>query len=177
LTEEVDDVEREVFDACFDAAAADVNWTAVSGPSFRHYLLSLVRDAARRVEDFHRREYGDLPAPGADESDLARRFDLVWARQVMREAATRQKARAMLRGQDAMRRAELLRLRVRHGLDLDAVSRRWKVDPAVLVREERLARGEFDAALREVLAYHCVGDVEAASAEREHLLDALAASR
>lgn len=172
LSEEVDDVVREVFEVCFEAATAGGEESAE--PSFRSHLLRLANDAARRIEEFHEREYGEPAARVPDEAVLELAFDLDWARLVMREAAARQKARAMLAGQDAMRRAELLRLRVRHGLAIEAVARRWKSDTAVLVREERVARGEFDAALRGVLAFHCGDDEEVATAEREHLLDVLA---
>ena len=71
----------------------------------------------------------------SDEDSLSRVFDRAWAKAVVREAAERQAALAAGRGEAAVRRVELLRLRFHEGMPIREIARLWGVDAAVLHHE------------------------------------------
>ena len=75
----------------------------------------------------------------------------------MRQAADRQRTHAKQRGDAALSRIELLRLRFEEELPIREIAKLWQVDAAVLHREYAKAREEFKEALREVVAFHFTG--------------------
>jgi RNA polymerase sigma-70 factor (ECF subfamily) len=164
LIEELDDAVQEVFVECFRMGGVVERADPGRPGGFRAFLYGLVRNVALRFEaDRARRR--DRQAPGdvsaqdvaIDDESLARVFDRVWARSVMREAAARQAEWAEGEGEEALRRVDLLRLRFQEGLPIRVIARRWAVDPAELHHEYARARKEFRAALMEVMAFYHPG--------------------
>ena len=69
-----------------------------------------------------------------------------------------------------MPRVELLRLRFHEGLPIREIARRWGTAAEVLHHEYARARQEFEAALREVVAFHHPGSPEEVEQECSNLL-------
>jgi RNA polymerase sigma-70 factor (ECF subfamily) len=89
-----------------------------------------------------------------DDTGPAKAFDREWARALCREAALAQEAAAGRSGPAAVRRVRLLRLRFHDGLPIREIARRLGEDPDRLHHEYAVARDEFQAALRAVVAFH-----------------------
>src|SRR4029077_13243403 len=119
------------------------------------------------------REPGDLVdpqgIPGREEA-LSRVYDRAWAKAVVREAAERQAVLAAHRGEAALRRVELLRLRFHEGMPIREIARLWGLDAASLHHEYARARQEFRSALRDVIALHHPGSPEEVDRECAQLL-------
>src|SRR5262249_32996974 len=111
----------------------------------------------------------------ADEESLSAAFDRAWAKSLMREAARRQKEQAAGKGEAALRRVELLRLRFHDGLPIRDIARLWGEDAARVHHQDARAREgeESRAALLEVVAFPHPGppaEVERVSGELVALL-------
>lgn len=168
--QEVDDGVQEVFLECFRQGGVLERVDPVHPGGFRSFLYGVARNVALRIEARLARYRRSEPPDGFDpenvaagEPSLSRVFDRAWAASLLREAGTLQAEQAQSKGQEALRRVELLRLRFQEGLPIRAIARRWHVEPAVLHREYAKARQEFKAALLQVLAFHHPGspaDVE-----------------
>ncbi len=174
---DLDDAVQDVFLACFREHGALDRADAARG-GFRPFLAGVVRNVARqhearRARRRERQPLSDLEVAARD-AELARGFDRAWAKEVMRQAAERQAERAAARGEAAVRRVELLRLRFHEGRPIREIARRWQADPAWLHHEYAQARSEFRAALLEVIAFHQPGPAEALEQEAAGLLRALA---
>jgi RNA polymerase sigma-70 factor (ECF subfamily) len=173
LRDELEDAAQAVFVECFrEGGVLDV---AGAGrvPDFRAFLHGVVRNVARRYESRPNRASA-LPADlVADEESQSRLFDRAWARSVMLEAAERQRQHAHERGDEAVRRVELLRLRFEDGLPIRAIAERWSVPASALHHAYALARQEFKAALMEVVAFHQPGSPAEVEREAAALLKAL----
>jgi hypothetical protein len=115
----------------------------------------------------------DLGAIPSGEDSLSHIFDRAWAKAVVREAAERQAVAAAERGDEAVRRVELLRLRFHEEMPIREIARLWGVDSAVLHHEYARARREFLASLRDVVASHRSGSHEAVEDQCAQLLSLL----
>jgi RNA polymerase sigma-70 factor (ECF subfamily) len=91
-----------------------------------------------------------MDAVEASEETLSRAFDRAWVLALVREAVTRQAARAGDAG--AVRRVEILRLRFQEDLPIREIARRLDAEATVLHHEYARAREEFREALLEVVA-------------------------
>jgi RNA polymerase sigma-70 factor (ECF subfamily) len=173
LLSDLDDAAQDVFLACFRAGGALGRADPGRG-GFQPFLYGVVRNVALRYEAGRARRREHPPAGAlevaAREEELSRVFDRAWAKEVMRQAAERQAERAGERGETAVRRVELLRLRFHEGLSIREIARRWQADPARLHHEYAQARQEFRAALLEVVAFHQPGSAEAVEREAADLL-------
>ena len=101
---------------------------------------------------------------------LSQVYDRAWAKSVVREAAERHSALASQRGESALRRVELLRLRFHEGMTIREIARLWGLDAAPLHHEYARARQEFRSALRDVIAFHHPGSPENVDSECAELL-------
>jgi DNA-directed RNA polymerase specialized sigma24 family protein len=179
LLGELDDATQEAFLACFAADGPLAKADPDRPGGFRAYLYGIVRNVARGFERkwAQRRERPtggsvDLEAFEGDDAPLSQVFDRAWAASLLRQAAARQ-ARNAEGDERAKRRVELLRLRFRQDLPIRDIARLWG-EPAARVHEEyRTARGEFLAALQEVVAEHQSGTPAEIEAECARLLDHL----
>jgi RNA polymerase sigma-70 factor (ECF subfamily) len=171
---EIDDALQDVFVECFRSGGVLSRAGSDRVPAFRAFLVGVVRNVARRIE----RGRGPLAFTDAapeDASTLApggfaaaidppsRDVERAWARALVGEARDLLEARGGAADDDARRRVALLELRFQEGLPIREIARRWGADPARLHREYARARGEFRAALFEVVAAHHPGshaDVE-----------------
>jgi DNA-directed RNA polymerase specialized sigma24 family protein len=88
----------------------------------------------------------------------------------MQQAREVMHASALLGGEKALRRYELLRMRFEEGLPVREIAARFREDPSVVHRAYRKARLEFRASLEQAVNYHCAGSVEEVRAESERLL-------
>jgi len=123
LLQDAEDAAQEVFVECFRSALRRTNRDR--GTSFRGFLYGVVRNVARRFEERQatRRERQpesaspaeDLAAEDASLSDV---FDGVWAESVLGKARQHQVERAREKGDGALRRLDLLRLRLEDDLPI-----------------------------------------------------------
>src|SRR5262245_17451439 len=180
LLRELDDTVQEVFIECLrDGGLLDRAQDDRPG-GFRAFLYGAVRNVALRAEAQWARRLArepmdviDLRAVPDREEALSRVYDRAWARAVVREAAERQSAMAAKRGEAALRRVELLRLRFHEGLPIREIARLWGLDAASLHHDYARARQEFRSALREVIAFHHPGSPEDVDRECARLLSLL----
>ena len=181
LRDELDDAMQEVFLDCFRADGALGRVERERDLRFRQFLYGVVRNVALRAE---KKAYGaqrPVESPedlAAEESALqgespSRLFDRSWARSIVQAAADRLESEARQRGETALRRVELLRLRFHEGLPIRAIAERWSVDAAVLHHDFARARKEFESALKAEVAFHLPGSVEEVERECARMLDLL----
>lgn len=112
-----------------------------------------------------------LEALDSDDNSLALAFDRAWAAALLREAGERHLEAARARGQDAVRRHRLLRLRFADDLPIREIARRWDVEAAWLHGPFRQAREEFRRALEDVVREHQEGGPESVDRECSRLLE------
>jgi RNA polymerase sigma factor (sigma-70 family) len=179
LLQELDDTAQEVFIECLRGGGVLESARADWPGGFRAFLYGAARNVALRVESRRARQVqvgrqqADLEAIPSGEDSLSRIFDRAWAKAVVREAAERHKVLAAERGEAAVRRVELLRLRFHDGMPIREIARLWGTDTAVLHHEYARARQEFLSALRDVIASHHHGSPEAVDDECAQLLSLL----
>jgi RNA polymerase sigma-70 factor (ECF subfamily) len=151
---DADDAIQEVFVECFKTGGLLEKVDENRAGGFRAFILGAVRNVARRFE-VQGRVVAQLP-PGLPAADTgpAEAFDRAWARALMREAACTQQESASRTDPAALRRVELLRLRFQEGLPIRAIAKRWEENVEKLHREYAIARKEFRAALRNVVAFY-----------------------
>lgn len=162
LIKEVEDVAQDVFIECFREGGALLKVRPGGGSGgFRAFLHAVVKNVAGRLElkraRRKERQEGsrfDMGAIEADEEHLSMVFDRAWMMGLLKQAVARQQETARDKGEDAVRRVELLRLRFDEGMPIRDIAREWNVDAMHLHREYAKARHEFEAALKEVLAFH-----------------------
>lgn len=179
LEAETEDAVQEVFMACFRTRGALEDVEFVEGGSFRAYFFGVIRNVALRFE----RSRGRLRTRGESacvletvasrEQSCATEFDRAWARTLMREAAEVHRGSARAKGEDASRRAEILRLRFEEELPIREIARRWSVDAARLHHDYAQARAEFVEALREVVKEHLGDSVQDLEGECTRLFELL----
>lgn len=176
--DELDDAAQEVFVECFRPdGALDRSLAGLRG-EFRSFLLGVVRNVALRTEKANA-ERRDSPAwtqihrQPADETRLSEVFDRAWARALVRQAFELQAARAQEKGGEALRRVELLRLRIAEDRPIRTIAKLWGVDAAQLHHQYAAARKDFERALREVVGAQHPDAPERVRSECEALLDLL----
>jgi RNA polymerase sigma factor (sigma-70 family) len=177
---QLEDAVQDVFVDCFRERGALERADPERGARFRSFLFAVVRNVAlrheekraRRKEQQHETGFGDRVA--ADDEALSRVFDRAWAQTIMRRAMQRQADAAAAKGPEALRRVELLRLRFQEGLPIRDIAERWDVDAAVLHRQFRTARAEFQAALVTEVRFHNAGTDAEVHRECASLLELLA---
>jgi RNA polymerase sigma-70 factor (ECF subfamily) len=164
LVDEVDDATQEVFVDFFKEGGALGRLRADEPGGFRAYLFGVVRNAALHAETRRRRRSerseggpADVERIEGDEESASHAFDRAWAIAVVHQARRLQGERAAAAGEDAVRRAELLRLRFQEAMPIRDIATAWGVDAAALHYQFARARREFAAALREVVAAHQPG--------------------
>ena len=181
LLAEIDDAAQEVFVQCFRSDGPLLRADPERPGGFRGYLFGVVRNVARGFERQWRTRRTaqptgsvvDIDAIEAHDEPLSRVFDRAWAAALVRRAASRQAASA--RGDErAQRRVDLLQLRFGQDMPIRDIAASWGEDAARLHAEYRIARREFLAALRHVVAEENPGSPEEVEAECRRLLDHLA---
>jgi RNA polymerase sigma-70 factor (ECF subfamily) len=177
LRRDLDDAIQDVFVECLREGGLLERTRADRPGGFRAFLFGTVRNVALRTEARRARQFTREPADALDpesvpdrEESLSQIFDRAWARSVVREAAERQSSLAERRGESALRRVELLRLRFHEGMPIREIAQLWGVDAAYLHHEYARAREEFRSALREVVASHHPGSPGDVDRECEQLL-------
>src|SRR5262245_8603653 len=180
LIHELDDTVQDVFLECLRDGGLLERAQADRPGGFRAFLYGAVRNVALRVETRRARQLAreaddviDLEAVPGREEALSQVYDRAWARAVVRQAAERQTTLAGQRGEAAVRRVELLRLRCHEGLPIREIARLWDTDAATLHHEYARARQEFRSALCEVVAFHHPGTPEDVDRECMQLLSLL----
>jgi RNA polymerase sigma-70 factor (ECF subfamily) len=181
LVGEIDDAVQEVFVDCFKDAGALERVDPARGPGFRAFLRGVVRNVALRAERSGARRKArpgsaafDADRVATDEDALSTVFDRAWAKAVVRQAAALQVEHARAKGDGALRRVELLRLRFEEGLPVRTIADRWGAEPTDVHRAYARARREFEVALREVVTGVHPGSKEEVRAECLRILRALA---
>jgi RNA polymerase sigma-70 factor (ECF subfamily) len=157
LFQECDDATQEVFVECFRSVLDRARRGETR--SFRAFLYAVARNVARRFEERFRRREERLPSssflenalPANDES-LSDVFDREWAVSLLARARERQILSARQKGDGAMKRVELLRLRLEEGLPIREIARRWECEASWLHHQYATAREEFRRALFETVA-------------------------
>jgi RNA polymerase sigma-70 factor (ECF subfamily) len=180
LLRQLDDAVQDVFIECLrDGGLLDVVRPDRPG-GFRAFLYGAVRNVALRTEAQRARQLAREPmvaidfqsVPGREEA-LSRVYDRAWAKAVMRQAADRQSVLASQRGEAALRRVELLRLRFNEAMPIREIARLWDLDAATLHHEYARGREEFRSALWDVIAFHHPGRPEDVDRECAQLLSLL----
>ena len=163
----VDDAIQDVFIECFKQGGLLSKADRERGTGFRTFLFAATRNVALRFESRQARDYAQQPAGETElaqvekhEADLSVIFDRAWAKSLLKEAADRQKQQAQEKGEKAIRRIELLRLRFEEGLPIREIAQKWQCNAAVLHHEYARARQEYKEALLEVVAFHHPGTEE-----------------
>ena len=76
-------------------------------------------------------------------ASTSRILDHAWARTLLNLAGARHRREAENKGERALRRIDILRMRFEDGLPIREIARIWNTDPARLHEEYRIARKEF----------------------------------
>ena len=183
---EIDDAVQDVFVECFRSGGVLSRAEDDRVPAFRAFLVGVVRNIARRIEG-RRGPLAFTDATPEDASTLApggfvsaidppsRDVERAWARALVGEARDLLEARGRQGDEAARRRVALLELRFQEDLPIREIARCWGADPVRLHREYARARGEFRAALFEVVAAHHPGTPAEVERNCEQLLLALQA--
>jgi RNA polymerase sigma factor (sigma-70 family) len=160
----VDDAVQETFVECFRENGALGRVERSPTEKFRTFLYAVVRNVALRFEERGARDHArraeessPIEAVPSREERASRAFDRAWAEELLRRAAGRQEEKARLRGAEALRRVELLKLRFQEDLPIRDIAARWNVDAAHLHHEYAKAREEFKEALMEEVGFHQPG--------------------
>jgi RNA polymerase sigma factor (sigma-70 family) len=166
---EIDDAVQEVFIACFREGGALERADPTRGSGFHRFLLGVARNVALHLERTTARRVNrvssglDSEIAGDDEA-CSRAYDRAYARSLMREAAQRMAARALVAdasgkegGRSAERRVQLRKLRFEEGLAIRDIAKLWNTEADRLHQEYAKAGREFRSVLREVvgLAERC----------------------
>lgn len=179
LLSDLDDAVQEVFVDCFKAGGALERARPGACAGFRPFLRGVARNVALRFEERARRR----SRVGAIEPDeltaeserISQAFDRAWAQSVVRDAAEHMARTAPDRGPEAVRRADLLRLRFQDGAPIREIARSWGADPVRLHREYAKARREFKRSLLAVVSFHLPAGKDELEAECRKLLALLRA--
>jgi RNA polymerase sigma-70 factor (ECF subfamily) len=174
--EQVDDAVQDVFLDCFREGGALDRVDPDRRGGFRAFLYGIARIVALRHEEGRGRgreaqaSSSEIDALPDDVERLSVVFDRAWALGLLRQAAALHAERARSRGEDAVRRVELLRLRFEENRPIREIARLRDEDPARLHRDYSRARREFKDALLDVLAEHHAGTPAEVEAEGARLL-------
>ncbi len=177
---ETEDALQEVFVECFRAEGVLARVGTTEIQSFRAFFYGVVQNVARRVEADAGRQRAavagseiDLDRADEDSPSLSEVFDRSWAHALLKEALQVQRADAGAKGERALKRLEILRLRFEDGLPIREIAASWGADPALIHREYLAARRDFRDALTAVVRSHRSGteaDIEAELRQLRSLL-------
>jgi RNA polymerase sigma-70 factor (ECF subfamily) len=178
LLGELDDAAQEVFIDCFKGGGVLGRADPDRPGGFRAFFYGVIRKKALELERKYARRRVRPPDESlgmdrlpSDDDGLSTIFDRAWAVAILEEAGDRQAELACERGEDAVRRVELLELRFAEGMPIREIARLWNVDPAHLHHEYARARDEFRAALAEVVSFHHRGTPGEVERECSRLLE------
>ena len=171
----LEDAVQDAFVECFKINGVLAKVVESHPDGFRAFFHGVLRNIARRQESARGASQPLPEAQAADDTSLSVAFDKAWARSLLQEAARIQAETAAKSGDRSIKRVELLRLRFQEGLPIRDIATKWNEDPANLHYEYTLARDEFRAALRRVVAFHSPTatepQLETACRELLHLLN------
>lgn len=174
---EIEDAAQEVLFDCLRDGGALGRADPERAGGFRPYLRGIVRTVALRWEARRHRHREQGVATGHWEleadpraGDIERAFDRAWAEDLVREAADRLRAWADTRGAAARRRVEILELRFAEGLPTRRIAEQLGLPAKQVQKQYALARAEYEAMLRQVVAVHDPGSEEQVAAECRALL-------
>ena len=175
----LEDAVQDVFVDCFRESGALERVDPERGTRFRTFLFAVVRNVALRHEERRARRkeqqqdtgFGERHA--TDDDALSRVFDRAWAQALMQRAMLRQAVSADQSGDAATQRVEILRLRFQEGLPIRDVASRMSMDAAVVHRQYRTAREEFQTALIAEVRFHSEGTDAEVRRECASLLELL----
>lgn len=180
LASAIDDASQEVFVDCFRDGGALARVDPSRPGGFRAFFYGVIRNVALRFERdaATNREVqpdiaSDLDAMDADEPGLSAQFDRAWALSILGQAVERHERTAHERGEDAVRRVELLRLRFQEDKPIREIARMWQMDPARVHKEYARGREEYRDALLDVVSFHHPGTPGEVEREAERLLSLL----
>ncbi len=176
--DQVDDAVQQVFVECFKDRGALESYDPDRKGGFRAFLFGVIRNVTHRVEREGARRgdrEGDLGtvqarAIPADDATPSKVFDRAWAMGIVGQAKDRMRQLSVAKGAAARRRWELLRQRFEQGQPIREIAAAWQENPADLHRWYRRAREEFEDCLRQVIAYHGIGDAADTRAECDRLV-------
>jgi RNA polymerase sigma-70 factor (ECF subfamily) len=162
LLQEVENAFQDVFHECFKQHGFLEHCQPAR--RFRPYFSGVIRNVARRTEA--RVLGGERQVPEEDmlegiqqrDEELSGVLDRAWATAIVREARRRLTERACARGEAALGRVELLRLRFQEDLPIREIARRRGADARALYGDYERARQEFCLALREVAEFERPGE-------------------
>ncbi len=178
LLQYLDDTVQDVFVECLKEGGVLENANPDHPSGFRAFLCGVNLRVAWRAEDRWKRNREEAAATAIrdlelDDATQSQVFDQEWAKMIMREAGAHQKAEAAAAGPEALRRVELLQVRVDDEVRIGLIAEQWGVEAEWLHRQYRVARKEFKESLRVVLAHHHGGSVDNIDAEAKRLLSLL----
>ena len=161
LMREVTDTVHDVFVECFRQGGALSKADPSRAGGFRAFFFGVIRNVSLRVEEARARNREVQPTTSFDlderrqalDTSASRIMDRAWARAILQQAGARHRKAAETKGEEALRRVELLRLRFEENLPVREIAKRWEVDPEKLHQEYRRARREFRRCLEEELAF------------------------
>lgn len=161
MRQSVEDAAQEVFYDCFREGGALSRADRHRPNRFRAFLHGVTRRVAAAFEARWRKHaHPDLVGSADHESDersLEEVFDRAWAQAILAEALDRLQRDARASGDGAVRRVELLRLRVHENRPIRDIAAAWEEAPARLHHEYARARKEFLSALKVTLGEHTEG--------------------
>jgi RNA polymerase sigma-70 factor (ECF subfamily) len=177
---DIDDAVQEVFVECFRTDGVLASADPERRGNFHKYLLGAVRNVAARRERQRARQWkrqvGESFHPERidnDDTRLSKVFDRAWARSIMRKAAEEQRSMAKRKGDSALQRLEILRLRFYEDLPIREIAVRFDMEPSKLHHDYAQARKEFKEALRKTVFFHHPACTEEVEKECARLLDLL----
>ena len=179
LTSETEDATQEVFLECLKPGGALERMDRTRG-DFRGFLFGVTRNVARRFEE-RALGRGRLRAEDSawvqhvvsDDPGQATLFDRSWARSLIQEAKHRHRELALADGEAGGRRIELLERRFGSDEAIRDIAVQWGVPAQDVHNAYRKARTEFYGCLRQVVAFHSIGEIDL-EAECRRLLALLA---
>lgn len=155
---ELDDAVQEVFVDCFRDRGALERFERERPGGFHAFLYGVTRLVALRFERSAARRRApvranlDFDRLEADAPSLSKVFDRAWAMALLRKARHLQAKRAEDEGEEAVRRVELLRLRIVEGRPIREIAQSWNIEADRLHKEYARARREFREALFDVVS-------------------------
>ena len=175
----VEDAVQDVFIECFRDGGALSRVDPERPGGFRAFFFGVIRNVALRFERKHARSLARKPSEEvefaelkASEKTASKVFERAWARAVMKEAVDKLNERAASAGEEALKRAALLRLRFQEGLPIREIAARWDLPAEQVHRQYARARKDFKSVLLEVVEFYNPGSNDL-DAECSELLGAL----
>jgi len=176
----LDDACQEVFVECYRDGGVLARIRARRPPRFRAYLLGVIQNVARGIEQRSgrsaERHAGDealVELAVADEADLLSWFEREWARTVLRDAL-HELARLDAASGSGRSAADLLELRFAKGLPIRDIASLWREEPARVHRDYAKARSAFQRCLHHTVRQHDALSAAEADEECRRLLALIA---